>query len=88
MTFQVKDRWNIPVTAVADEFIDQYMAAANGEYVKVYLYLLRHQSEPVSVDAIADALNHTESDVRRALAYWEKAGVFSHRTAGKRPRER
>ena len=39
MTFQVKDRWNIPVTAVADEFIDQYMAAANGEYVKVYLLL-------------------------------------------------
>ena len=76
MTFQVKDRWNIPVTAVADEFIDQYMAAANGEYVKVYLYLLRHQSEPVSVDAIADALNHMESDVRRALAYWEKAGVL------------
>ena len=76
MTFQVKDRWNIPVTAVADEFIDQYMAAANGEYVKVYLYLLRHQSEPVSVDAIADALNHTESDVRRALAYWERAGVL------------
>ncbi len=76
MTFQVKDRWNIPVTAVADEFIDLYMAAANGEYVKVYLYLLRHQSEPVSVDAIADALNHTESDVRRALAYWEKAGVL------------
>ena len=76
MTFQVKDRWNIPVTAVADEFIDQYMAAANGEYVKVYLYLLRHQSEPVSVDAIADALNQTESDVRRALAYWEKAGVL------------
>ena len=76
MTFQVKDRWNITVTAVADEFIDQYMAAANGEYVKVYLYLLRHQSEPVSVDAIADALNHTESDVRRALAYWEKAGVL------------
>ena len=76
MTFQVKDRWNIPVTAVADEFIDHYMAAANGEYVKVYLYILRHQSEPVSVDAVADALNHTESDVRRALAYWEKAGVL------------
>ena len=30
MTFQMRDRWNIPVTAVADEFIDHYMAAANG----------------------------------------------------------
>lgn len=27
---------------VANEFIDRYMAVANGEYVKVYLYLLRH----------------------------------------------
>ena len=76
MTFQVKDRWNIPVTAVADEFIDQYMAAANGEYVKVYLYLLRHQNELIEVGAIADALNHTEADVRRALSYWEKAGIL------------
>ena len=76
MTFQVKDKWNIPVTVVADEFIDQYMAAANGEYVKVYLYILRHRGETLSQEMIADALNHTESDVRRALAYWEKAGVL------------
>ena len=32
-------------TLVANEFIDRYMAAANGEYVKVYLYLLRHQQD-------------------------------------------
>ena len=32
----MKDRWSVPVTAVANEFIDTYMAAANGEYVKVY----------------------------------------------------
>lgn len=77
MTFQMKDKWDFPVTAVADEFIDQYMAAANGEYVKVYLYILRHRGEALSQEMIADALNHTESDVRRALAYWEKAGVLS-----------
>ena len=28
----MKDRWSVPVTAVANEFIDTYMAAANGEY--------------------------------------------------------
>lgn len=72
----LKDRWSIPVTAVADEFIDTYMAAANGEYVKVYLYVLRHQGEDITIELIADALNHTESDVRRALSYWEKAGVL------------
>ena len=32
-----KDRLSMGVTPVADTFIDTYMAAANGEYVKVYL---------------------------------------------------
>lgn len=53
------------------------MAAANGEYVKVYLYVLRHQGEDITIELIADALNHTESDVRRALSYWKKAGVLT-----------
>ena len=52
------------------------MAAANGEYVKVYLYLLRHQQDNVDVERIADDLNHTEADVRRALAYWERMGAL------------
>ena len=73
----MKDRWSGPVTAVANEFIDTYMAAANGEYVKVYLYVLRHQGEDITIELIADALNHTESDVRRALSYWKKAGVLT-----------
>ena len=54
---------------VANEFIDRYMAVANGEYVKVYLYLLRHDGREITVGEIADALNHTESDVKRAIAY-------------------
>lgn len=73
----MKDRWSVPVTAVANEFIDTYMAAANGEYVKVYLYVLRHQGEDITIELIADALNHTESDVRRAISYWTKAGVLT-----------
>ena len=73
----MKDKWSVPVTAVANEFIDTYMAAANGEYVKVYLYVLRHQGEDITIELIADALNHTESDVRRALSYWKKAGVLA-----------
>ena len=57
------------------EFIDQYMPEANGEYVKVYLYILRHQNqEDLTLEQIADALNHTEADVKRAINYWQKAG--------------
>lgn len=65
------------VTVVSNEFIDQYMAAANGEYVKVFLYLLRHEREDLDLASIADALNHTEADVKRALAYWKRTGVLT-----------
>jgi len=72
-----KDRLSMGVTPVADTFIDTYMAAANGEYVKVYLYILRHKNkEDLSLEQIADALNHTEADVKRAINYWQKAGVL------------
>ncbi len=77
MPYQLSMQAVPEVTVVTNEFIDKYMAGANGEYVKVYLYLLRHQQELIEVGAIADALNHTEADVRRALAYWEKAGILS-----------
>ena len=77
MSMNWKDRWSIGATMVADAFIDEYMAGANGEYVKVYLYILRHQGEELTVESIADALDHTESDVRRAVSYWEKLGILS-----------
>lgn len=70
-----KNRLAVGATPVPDVFIDTYMAGASGEYVKVYLYLLRHQQEEVSIGQIADALNHTEADVQRALAYWQRAGI-------------
>lgn len=70
-------RFGVEATLVANEFIDRYMADANGEYVKVYLYLLRHHQEKPDVGQIADALNHTEADVRRALSYWEKLGALT-----------
>ncbi|MCI8865953.1 MAG: DnaD domain protein [Lachnospiraceae bacterium] len=71
--------FRIEGTIVANEFIDRYMAAASGEYVKVYLYLLRHQPNQMEVNQIADALDYTESDVKRALAYWEKAGILQQK---------
>ena len=50
-------------TVLENEFIDNYMAKANGEYVKVYLLLLRHLTEPsgtLTVSRIADLLEITE----------------------------
>ncbi|RDY28284.1 DnaD domain protein [Lachnotalea glycerini] len=61
-------------TMVSNAFIDEYMSDANGEFVKVYLYLLRcvSHNKQLSISVIADKFNHTETDVIRALKYWEK----------------
>lgn len=65
-------------TVLQNQFIDQYMASASGEYVKLYLYLLRcaQAGDEISFTAIADRLDHTEKDIKRALAYWEKLGLI------------
>ncbi|MBR6614756.1 MAG: DnaD domain protein [Lachnospiraceae bacterium] len=76
MNLGLSSAMSVHVTVISNEFIDTYMAAANGEYVKVFLYLQRHEGEHVTVSAIADALNHTEADVKRALSYWKDAGVL------------
>ncbi|MCD7708921.1 MAG: DnaD domain protein [Clostridiales bacterium] len=67
-------------TAVPNCFIDEYMPAANGEFVKVYLYLLRNAKSHASdctISAIADHFNQTEKDVLRALHYWQCRGLLS-----------
>lgn len=61
-------------TVIQNAFIDQYMPHANGEFVKVYLYLLRcaNTGRELSLSSIADVFEHTEKDIQRALLYWEK----------------
>lgn len=65
----------LAATYVPNTFIDEYMTHADGEFVKIYLYLLRCMSNPdtmFSISDIADKFDHTEKDVTRALKYWEK----------------
>lgn len=67
------------VTCVPNIFIDQYMTRANGEYVKIYLYLLRCFAQPsadFSLSGLADHFDCTERDILRALKYWEKLRLF------------
>ena len=68
-------------TTIPNIFLDRYMPSANGEFVKVYLCLLRMYANPAgrssTLTDIADLLNHTESDIIRAIKYWEKAGLLS-----------
>jgi len=65
----------LAATYVPNTFIDEYMTHADGEFVKIYLYLLRCMNNPdtvFSISDIADKFDNTEKDVLRALRYWEK----------------
>jgi len=67
------------VTIIPNSIIDQYMPEANELQLKVYLYILRNIGAgiPVRISSLADHFNETEKDITRAIAFWEKRGVFS-----------
>lgn len=77
-TFKIS-RYQQDVTILPNAFLDGYMPHANGEFVKIYLYLLRVSQDPaksVSLSQIADRMTCTENDVVRAVRYWEKTGLL------------
>ena len=69
-----------PITTIYNSFIEDYMPAANGSYVKGYLYIakcLQAKESNFSISSLADQLENTEKDILRALMYWEKKGLMS-----------
>ena len=63
------------ITPVENQFILEYLPAAKGDYVKVYLYgLMRcyHPEEDMNLDRMSHELNMSEDDVRAAFGYWER----------------
>ena len=78
-TLTLKNKFQTNATLLPNDFIDNYMAGANGEFVKVYLFLLRHLDDPcssITISTIADCLNNTENDILRAFRYWESQGLL------------
>ena len=69
-----------PITTIYNSVIEDYMPAANGRYVRVYLYIatcLQAKESNFSISSLADQLENTEKDILRALMYWEKKGLMS-----------
>lgn len=78
-TLTLRNRFQGNSTIVENDFIDHYMTKANGEYVKVYLLLLRHLNNPntsLTISKLADDLECTEKDIHRALKHWSKVGLL------------
>lgn len=73
-------------TVISNQFIDKYMPSANGEYVKIYLFVLRcvnHTESSLSIQELAVKFDHTVSYVLTALEYWAKEGLIRLKYDGK-----
>lgn len=66
---------NVQISA---DFIKNELKQANGEYVKVYLYIsaLAATGEQMTTADLARELNLIESDVLNAFSYWCEKGVL------------
>ena len=66
-------------TLVDNAFISEFMPAADGKYVKVYLYGLALCSSPYSrdneIDSMANVLAMSEDEIIDAFSYWESMGI-------------
>lgn len=74
------------ITLISNVFIEKYMTAANGAFVKLYLYLLYlvQKNRGFSLASTCDFLDDTEKDVMRGLHYWEKVGLLSMKLEGQK----
>lgn len=72
---------NSPVTftPISNAFIEKYMPKARGEFVKVYILMLKYILSGelgVSSSIIASKLNLLESDIMNAFYYWQDEGLL------------
>lgn len=72
-------------TPISDDFILRLMPSANGNFVKVYLYIFHHfykaaaglNGAGFSTKEAASALGMLESDIMQALQYWHDQKVLT-----------
>lgn len=75
-------------TPVENQFILEYLPAAKGDYVKVYLYGLMqcyHPDENMNMDRMSHELNMTQDEVSAAFGYWERRRLV-HRISDTPPK--
>ena len=64
--------------SVIPAFLDGYLPSAPGNFIKIYLYLLRllHAGSSCNLSSLSDTLDLTGKEILRALSYWEQCGLL------------
>lgn len=69
---------NFDFTPIDNVFIDTYMTDTRGDFIKVYIFMLRlgYSNLNMDIEGIATSLNLLQTDVQRALEFWESKGLM------------
>ena len=71
-------------TSIPDVFFTEYLSQANGDYVKVYLYLyfLSKYNKEVKINDLVRKLELSLKTVQDAIKYWEDQGLLIRKNQG------
>ena len=65
-------------TEIPDVFFTEYLSSANGDYIKVYLYILflSKYDKDIKINDLSKKLALPLKTIQEAFKYWEEAGVL------------
>lgn len=71
-------------TDIPDIFFSEYLSQANGDYIKVYLYMLflSKYDKDVKVNDLSKKLVLPLKTIQDAIKYWEEEGVITKKSTG------
>ena len=71
-------------TELPDVFFTEYLPQANGEFVRVYLFMvfLSKYDKEIKLNDLSKKLNIPFSTIQAALIFWEEAGVITKKLNG------
>lgn len=83
-TISLRDNLCLDALVIPGDVVGKMIDEANEAQLKIYLYLLRlGKGANTTVAEIADYFNYTESDVKRALKFWNKTSKKTASTSVK-----
>ena len=71
-------------TEIPDVFFTEYLSCANGDYIKVYLYILflSKYDKDIKINDLSKKLSLPLKTIQEAFKYWEEAGVLIKKHTG------
>ncbi len=71
-------------TTIPDIFFTQYLPEANGDFIKVYLYILflSKYDKDIKINDLCKKLGLSLKVIQDAMKYWEEQGVITKKNTG------